>query len=67
MEKATITRAQRKTVANYKAELAEIFAEFDRLQAQIDARQTNRSRLREEGRIRMEETRELLRSIGANP
>jgi hypothetical protein len=65
MEKVTATRPGRKSVADYKAEVAAQLAELDEVQARMDARRPEIEDLREQNRVAHEEIRAILSSLGA--
>lgn len=65
MDKVTATRMGRKTVADYKAEVAAQLAELDEVQARIDARRPEIERIRNESGVAHEEIRAILSSLGA--
>jgi len=65
MENVTLTGPRRRSVQDYKAEVAAQLAELDEVQARIDARRPEIERLREESRVAHEEIRAILASLGA--
>ena len=59
MNSATVAQPSRKSAADYRRELYEILAQFDRLDEQMRARQSEILRLKLE-------TREMLTGLGAS-